>query len=319
MQKPGTPSNEEARIETLHALNILDTHPDERFDRLARMAKRLFDVPISLVSLVDTNRQWFKSKVGLEASETPRDISFCGHAILGDDIFIIPDTLEDKRFANNPLVTNAPNIRFYAGCPLKTPDAMKVGTLCIIDKVPRHFNNDDLLALKDLATMVERELAALLMATVDELTNISNRRGFITQTKQLLKLSKRNKKPASLIFMDLNDFKTLNDSFGHEAGDQSLVAFADLMKRTFRRSDIYARLGGDEFIVYLPDTTTQAAKEFVTRFTRALDSYNDAHKQGYKLAFSHGIVGFDPKTHATIEDLISEGDKLMYLNKKATK
>lgn len=319
MQKPPIPSNEAARIETLHALNILDTQPDERFDRLARMAKRLFDVPIALVSLVDTNRQWFKSKIGLDASETPRDISFCGHAILGDNIFIIPDTLDDKRFADNPLVTSPPNIRFYAGCPLKTPDGMKVGTLCIIDKVARHFSSDDLLALTDLANMVERELAALLLAVVDELTNISNRRGFITQAAHVLKFSGRNKQSASLIFMDLNNFKNLNDSFGHEAGDQALVAFANLMKNTFRDSDIYARLGGDEFVVFLPDTSIKAAEELVRRFNHALESHNDVNKLGFNLSFSHGIVLFDPQTHATIEDLMSEGDKLMYLHKKRAK
>ena len=161
MQKPKVPENEAARLKTLQSLNILDTHADDRFDRLARMAKRLFDVPIALVSLADANRQWFKSCIGLDVYETPRDISFCGHAILSDNIFIIPDTLEDKRFADNPLVTNAPNIRFYTGCPLKAPNGLKVGTLCIIDHAPRHFSEDDLMALADLANMVERELAAL--------------------------------------------------------------------------------------------------------------------------------------------------------------
>lgn len=136
MQIPAKPADEPARLDALRALNILDTSPEERFDRLTRLAKRLFDVPIALVSLVDVDRQWFKSCVGLDASETPRDISFCGHAIVGDEILMIRDTLVDERFHDNPLVTGAPHIRFYAGCPLRVPNGSKIGTLCLIDADP---------------------------------------------------------------------------------------------------------------------------------------------------------------------------------------
>ena len=122
MKSPDIPLNESTRIKALVDLNILDTIEEERFDRLTRLAKQLFGVEIALVSLVDTNRQWFKSKQGLAACETGRDISFCGHVILEQDIFHIPNALEDARFADNPLVIGAPNIRFYAGAPLR-PDA----------------------------------------------------------------------------------------------------------------------------------------------------------------------------------------------------
>nr|MDA3786514.1 GAF domain-containing protein [Deltaproteobacteria bacterium] len=143
MQKPPLSPDESARLETLQSLKILDTAPDERFDRLTRIAKRLFRVPIALVSLVDENRQWFKSVIGLSVSETSRDISFCGHAILGDEIFIIPNTTKDERFADNPLVLDDPHIRFYAGYPLKAPNGRKLGTLCILDQQPRDFTWED--------------------------------------------------------------------------------------------------------------------------------------------------------------------------------
>ena len=123
MKAPETPADEAKRLATLRALGVLDTAAEERFDRLTRMAKRLFRVPIALVSLVDENRQWFKSCMGLATNETSRDISFCGHAILGDDIFIIPDTLADARFADNPLVVGEPYIRFYAGARCMRPMA----------------------------------------------------------------------------------------------------------------------------------------------------------------------------------------------------
>lgn len=119
MIKPTIPSNEAERLHALRTLNILDTSHEERFDRVTRMAKRMFNVSISLVSLIDEDRQWFKSKQGLEATETPRDISFCGHAINQEGLFIIPDAVKDERFFDNPLVTAAPYIRFYAGYTLK--------------------------------------------------------------------------------------------------------------------------------------------------------------------------------------------------------
>jgi PAS domain S-box-containing protein len=159
MIKPETPHNEIKRHASLCALNLLDTPAEERFDRITRRAQKHFDVPITLVSLIDTDRQWFKSKQGLEAIETPRDVSFCGHAILSNKIFYIPDAHEDKRFADNPLVTNPPHVRFYAGAPLRAPNGQRIGTLCIIDHQPREFTSEELNVLRDFADEVEDELA----------------------------------------------------------------------------------------------------------------------------------------------------------------
>jgi GAF domain-containing protein len=158
MQKPENPINESERLAGLRQLEILDTEPEERFDRVTKLARSVFNVPIALVSLVDKDRQWFKSSCGLDASETPRDISFCGHAILGKGIFLIPDALEDSRFKDNPLVTGKPYIRFYAGIPLHLPGGLAVGTLCIIDTEPRNFSEKELDHLQDLALVVEQEL-----------------------------------------------------------------------------------------------------------------------------------------------------------------
>ncbi|MDH3945754.1 MAG: diguanylate cyclase, partial [Chromatiales bacterium] len=187
----------------------------------------MFDVPIAIVSLVDEERQWFKSCIGLSVSKTPRDISFCGHAILGDEIFIINDATTDERFADNPLVTDEPNIRFYAGCPLRFTDGSRLGTLCIIDRKPRSLSNEDLEALKDLAATAERELAAAHLATLDELTNILNRRGFVMVGQHSLNLCARQRIPASLAYLDLDKFKRINDTFGHAEGDSALTVFAD--------------------------------------------------------------------------------------------
>lgn len=316
MKTPDLPVNEKTRIKTLKSLDVLDTEPEERFDRLTRMSQRLFGVPIALVSLVDENRQWFKSCVGLDVNETPRDISFCGHAILGDDVFIIADAASDARFADNPLVVDEPHIRFYAGCPLRSLNGSKLGTLCIIDRKPRNMTGEDIETLKDLASMVERELAAVQLATLDDLTKISNRRGFMALAQHTLNLCDRQETCASLAFIDLNKFKLINDNFGHAEGDRALVTFAERMKNFFRTTDLFARLGGDEFAILFSNTSKQTAIEVVENFRQAIKKYNQQAGRGYDISFSYGIVEFDPNRHDGIEALLMEGDSLMYECKK---
>ncbi|MGM0481469.1 MAG: EAL domain-containing protein [Pseudomonadota bacterium] len=158
MKKPQNPEGEVKRLSALLQTGLLDSPDEDRFDRFTRLAQQLFDVPIALISLIDSERQWFKSKQGLSATETDRSISFCGHAILQTDIFEVPDAREDSRFADNPLVTGAPFIRYYAGAPLHTKDGYPVGTLCIIDKKTRQLSEAQRHALRDLADAVENEM-----------------------------------------------------------------------------------------------------------------------------------------------------------------
>lgn len=153
------PKNEEARLAALKKLEILDTDPEERFDRITRIAAESFDVPIALVSLVDRDRQWFKSCIGLSVKETPRDMALCAHAILEDQLLIVPDAFLDPRFADNPLVTGEPHVRFYAGCPLKLPDGNLIGTLCLIDSRPHQLAGRKRNLLRDLGKLVEIELS----------------------------------------------------------------------------------------------------------------------------------------------------------------
>lgn len=158
MLAPDTPANEADRIEALRALDLLDTPPEERFDRITRLALKLFKVPIALVSLIDVNRQWFKSCYGLNVAETGREVSFCAHAILEEKMLVIPDATKDPRFADNPLVIGPPHILFYAGFVLRGQDRHKLGTLCLIDHQPREFGDADRKVLSDLGAMTEREL-----------------------------------------------------------------------------------------------------------------------------------------------------------------
>jgi DNA-binding response OmpR family regulator len=155
------PANDEAaRLASLRALDVLDTPAEERFDRLTRLAASLFDVPTALISLVDENRQWFKSTCGLDAKETPKDESFCAHAVASRETLIVPDALQDDRFADNPVVTGPARVRFYAGQPLIASDGACLGTLCILDKRPRDLDARALQSLKDLASIATFELEA---------------------------------------------------------------------------------------------------------------------------------------------------------------
>jgi len=166
-QPASQPPDEDERLALLHGLQLLDSLPEPAFDRITRLATRLLGVPMALVSLVDRDRQWFKSRVGLAATETPREQAFCAHAILQTGPFVVTDALEDARFADNPLVTGALGLRFYAGVPIRTAGGLALGTLCALDQRPRTLSADDLQTLQDLADMVSQEvqLRESLLAT----------------------------------------------------------------------------------------------------------------------------------------------------------
>ena len=316
MIKPPIPHDETMRLQSLHSLKILDTHPEDRYDRITRLATRVFDVPIALVSLIDKDRQWFKSRQGLDACETSREISFCGHAIIQDGVFIVEDTLLDQRFSDNPLVTDEPNIRFYAGYPLKSQTGRMLGTLCLIDQVPRSFSEEDAEMLQEMGQMVEEELHSLTQSTTDELTFISNRRGFTVIASHVLAICRRLKRPASMLMFDLDGFKEINDQFGHRAGDNALIEFAKLLLKTFRDADVVARLGGDEFCVLCTDLEEVNTPIILQRLQDKIDEWNALPGQQGKLGFSSGAIVFEADRHATVDDLMHDADQAMYRNKR---
>lgn len=312
MLKPPVPLDETQRLMSLHSLRILDTQAEERYDRITRMAKRLFDVDICLVSLVDSDRQWFKSKAGLDACETGRDISFCGHAINEGRPFVILDAAKDDRFADNPLVTGPPNIRFYAGQPIEGPGGYRIGTLCLIDSNPREMSPADLETLEDLAQLVEDEIKVTSQVVVDELTKVANRRGFNMFADHTLSVCRRTNTPAELAFFDLDGFKAVNDKFGHAAGDELLKHFAELLVKCFRDADAIGRLGGDEFVALLVGSDGDSDKALNRLRAMAADTDCEIRQ---RLKWSVGTVRFDPERHTTVESLLVEADAGMYDDK----
>jgi diguanylate cyclase (GGDEF)-like protein len=305
-------TRETLRLEALRSLDLLDTPEEARFDRLTRLAQRLFRAPIALVSLVDEHRQWFKSHPGLDVRETPRDFSFCAHAIQSEDIMVVPDAHLDSRFRSNPLVTAAPGIRFYAGCPLRTADGSSVGTLSLIDTVPRFFTENDRSQLREIALLVEKELRDHPDTINDPLTGVMNRHGFEGRASDALSLAARLQQPCALLFFDIDDLESINDRFGHAEGDRALAAFSRILIQTFRESDLIARVGGDEFVVLMIDAEYDQAVQAHKRLQIGLKTHGATRRLDYRLSTAVGIACVGLGQHKDLQALLAEADTLMY-------
>jgi len=192
MATPQPIKNEAARVAALHKYAILDTEPEQAFDDLVLLASFICKTPIALISLVDDARQWFKSRIGISISETPREIAFCATAIQQPDIFVVPDTLNDERFRNNPLVVSEPKVRFYAGVPLIDEEGHALGTICVLDRTPREFDPDQQAALKALSRVVlaqlefRRNLVLLKEALNDRTKEEHERQGELIKLQETL-------------------------------------------------------------------------------------------------------------------------------------
>jgi diguanylate cyclase (GGDEF)-like protein len=315
------PENEAERLAALRSYAVLDTVCETAFDNIAELAAMLTRSPIALVSLVDADRQWFKSHIGLEAAETPRDNSFCAHAILTPDRpLIVPDALNDARFANNPLVTGEPGIRFYAGVPLVNGEGVALGTLCVIDRQPRDMTETEQVILTRLAenVMTTLELRRTTsqvhrFAMLDYLTGLPNRPAMIEAIERAIVNQERHGESFSLLYMDLDGFKPLNDRLGHAVGDAVLREVAAAFQAVTRGEELAARLGGDEFALLVAGCEGVAAGERV----RA-ELNTRMQSQGWQVTPSIGVV-WVPHPPPSVEAALSAADALMYKAKASGK
>jgi diguanylate cyclase (GGDEF)-like protein len=314
------PPDETRRLAALRALKILDTEPEERFDRITRLAQRLFGTSMATVTLIDEDRQWFKSEVGAAGKEDPRDLSFCAHAILAPgETMVVDDARDDVRFADNPLVLGDPNIRFYAGHPVLAPGGEALGTFCVLDDKPRRHEDFDAEALRELAEMVEAEIASLSLAIGDELTGLSNRRGFEMLGARLIAAARRLDQPVSAIYADLDNMKPINDTFGHDAGDRALIETAEVLAASMRASDLIARLGGDEFCAVLIGGAAGAAPTLIARVEENVATRNRATGEPWELSLSLGLAEAQAGSELGLWDLVSLADAEMIAAKRAKK
>ncbi len=447
-----TTQNETARQRELASYYILDTPPQRALDDLVALAAEVCEVPIALVSLIDQDRQWFKAKVGLDVAQTPRDQAFCAHAILQpNEMMIVPDAAADARFADNPLVTGEPHIRFYAGAPLVTPSGHGLGTLCVIDRQPRRLRPSQERALRTLsaqavqllelhreriraeqqkrflrtvtetltegvivrdgnrALVYHNTMASVLLgvkleellgktfamlqfkpihpngrplaaeelpsyralatgemqqnfvfgitrpdktqiwleanasllqddvhgdcavisfrditdrknlestlqseATSDLLTGLLNRRAFIVQMERAIAAAARHRHPMCLCIGDVDHFKNINDTFGHEAGDAALRHFAKVLRATLRHEDTAARLGGDEFGALFPYVGAPQAATSLDRLRRTFANGRLRLEGGREITLSGSFGVTDWKAGMTAEQLLAAAEKILH-------
>ena len=334
MIEPPSPDNEKERLGRLKKLKILDTPLEERFERITRIVCRSLNVPISAVSLIDEGRQWFKSIQGVDVSETPRNISFCGHAILEEGPLVIPDAQKDARFKDNPLVTEDPNIRFYAGFPLTIGENIRIGTLCAIDREPREVTEDNLAVLKDLAQMVQSELESMALseaqqslieeleeaeraALIDPLSRLWNRGGGEKLLDRELGVVKRKSAPISIAMLDIDNFKKINDENGHEVGDEVIRHVARLTLSVLRSYDVVSRWGGDEFLIILPGCEKDDLVNTMERLFKVI-RMNPANTSNdlIPVRISVGACVACPGADNSTVPLIKLADKALYEAKK---
>ncbi|HEY4779988.1 MAG TPA: sensor domain-containing diguanylate cyclase [Solirubrobacterales bacterium] len=314
------PPDEPRRLAALQALKILDTEPEERFDRITRLAQRLFGTSMVTVSLIDSDRVWFKSAQGVAGEEDLREVSFCQHTILDPGMtMVVEDATLDARFADNPRVTGDPNVRFYAGHPVAAPGGEQLGTLCVIDDKPRGADEFDAEVLVELAAMVEAEISSLSLAIGDELTGLSNRRGFEMLGERLVAAARGLGLPFTVVYADLDNMKPINDSHGHEAGDRALAETAALLEESLRGSDLIARLGGDEFCALLVDTGFETATVALARVDQALERRNATTGEPFGLSLSLGLTESPSGDESPLWDVVAAADAAMLEAKRAKK
>jgi diguanylate cyclase (GGDEF)-like protein len=321
MQSP-LPANESARLKALRRYHILDSEAEQAYDDITYLASYICDTPMALLTLVDEQRQWFKSKVGLSIKETPRKIAFCAYTILQpDSLLVVPDAYQDERFRDNPLVQQEPHIRFYAGAPLVTQEDGALGTLCVLDRKPRKLTDEQTKALKALArqAMAQLELRQLVLtyqqieselqqanerlstqARTDSLTGLNNKGAFDERLAEEIDRAHRYQLPLSLILLDIDHFKEYNDTYGHPAGDTVMEQVARILQEQARPGDFIARYGGEEFAVILTNTSSLGAYVVAERLRHAI------HEAPWPQRLVTGSLGV-----STLSAVISESAQLV--------
>lgn len=326
---------EDNRVQAVYQTGLLDTPAEGRFDRITRIARRLFRVSMSTIALLDNNRQWFKSSCGWTTEAGERKAAFCDYAIQSDNILVIPDTLADVRFRESPLVTSIPNIRFYAGRPLYF-SGERVGTLCVMDHRPREWTAAEAQDLHDLACWVERELGQEILshtqrelleenkklrelATVDSLTRAWNRSATDDLLARELSVAQRSQSPVGLVMCDVDHFKHVNDSYGHDIGDLVLREVADHIRMCIRPYDALGRYGGEEFLLILPKTDVTAAVLVAERVREGVQGAEIVTRQGQTVpvTMSFGVTVWDPKSELSATELYKQADQALYASKNS--
>lgn len=333
------PHNETERLRAVQRCEILDTPPDGAIDRITALAARVFQVPTAIVSIVDSDRIWFKSRYGLDLPQVPRDTGLCASAIFERAPWIVTDAAFDPRTRSHPLVRGEFGLRFYAGVPLTTMDGYNVGTLSVIDKHPRKIGDTKIAVLRDLAAMTMNEIElrvslkhawelddALLeqmlrakqqaehIAKHDALTGLGNRRKFDEAFAVEINRVQRHGGKLCIMMADIDHFKKINDRYGHSVGDEVLVRFGELLRLLMRPTDVVARIGGEEFVVLMPHTEISKAAATAERL-RAYLAGRLVGPLKEPVTVSIGVAQLEKREDC--ESLLRRADRALYHAKRS--
>jgi diguanylate cyclase (GGDEF)-like protein len=329
------PEDEKDRLEALRNLRILDTPMEKSFEKITRLVQKLFEMPIVNITLVDEHRQWFKSTQGLNITETSREVAFCSHAILEDDVMVINDAREDERFRDNPLVTGNPNIRFYAGCPVRERTNYKVGTLCMIDSKPRTLTQSDLNCFLDFGGLVENELQNYQLLSenqflsheiqrikkptaIDKLTRLWNRNGLEEILKHVHDHSAAKEKVFLVALADVDHFKLINDTYGPSVGDGVLSEIAKILIGSSRNMDAVGRWEGEKFVIIIYGQEPKVMYKVLARIKDNVERADIKSKNNViRCTMTIGAAIFNPHYPKTVDELMVEADKNLYKGKQS--
>lgn len=325
----------EQLLSTLAAYEALDRDKKATFDEITKLAALICETPVALITLINQDRIKSQSVFGFDATALPLEASFFIHKHQQSDLLVVPDTTLDPHFANHLWVSGAPYLRFYASIVLKDDNGNPLGTLCVLDYQPRELDEKQRCSLRTLANQVitylellqanakqtaliqELQLAQkdlLRLASTDPLSGLLNRRAFEEYLHKERARIKRGEHPAALLMIDFDDFKRVNDEFGHEAGDLVIRQFAEVCRNTFRESDIICRWGGEEFAVLLTNTSARDAQEAVERLHRMIRNIPMA-TVGHQSVYITVSVGMCALTEASTPSSIGLADQLLYTAK----
>ena len=323
------------KIANIHSLDLFYTPIEERFERITRLARRALRVPVAAISLLNENKQWFKSAAGWGISEIARDDAICRLTVEANQLLTIADTLEDPRVATSSVVASAPRFRSYAGYPLTDEHGHIVGTFCVFDLKPRVFSALDRQSVVDLAAMAQRELlsdqlshahAALTSklslarreALMDPLTHLWNRRGASMLLKSALDKADELNTPLTLALLDVDNFKRVNDSYGHQSGDEVLRKIGSRLLSAVRNEDAVCRMGGDEFLVLMADTDAKIAARVAERIRSSITDTPVPTRDGtMSVSVSVGFTVRQPRDKSAVEALIEQADQALMQSKAA--
>lgn len=306
--------DEAGRLAALKRYNILDTAPEVEFEDIITLVKTVLNAPVVAISLIDSDRQWFKAISGIEASETPRSVAFCDHTIRDSKALRVDDATLDRRFADYPLVTGAPGVRCYLGVPLQSPDGYNIGSLCILGLEQREFTDADIAVLRSFGNLIMSQMELRLISQRDGLTGTLTRSAF--DKKLTAVLDAPDKVPMTLLLADIDFFKAINDTFGHPAGDAALRAVAGVLQDSLRATDFIGRFGGEEFAILLRDISTDDAVVLTERLRKQVSQLSVPEVSGKQITISIGLAPFTD-TIDSIDAWLGRADRALYDAKAA--